>query len=268
MSKFGDSYVLESGRAGHARLRMISEIHDGRTRQLLTQAGLGPGHRYVEFGCGLGYVTRWAATQGAHALGIDLSQDQVAAATELAQEAAIANAEFRSASVYDPGLEPDTFDVSYSRWLLVHLQQPVDAMRSIYRALKPGGVMVCEEADISVIYAEPHSAAYQDFVGIALAGGGQRGVDYSGGRRAHVWAKLAGFDVLHSDAYQPHYLAGPHKGFWNWTLQEAGAGLVKEGLLPQARLDELAAGMTAADEDPGTLVAHCRMHQLIARKPL
>jgi cyclopropane fatty-acyl-phospholipid synthase-like methyltransferase len=39
----------------------------------------------VEFGCGLGYVTRWATSVGADALGIDLSADQIAQATELAE---------------------------------------------------------------------------------------------------------------------------------------------------------------------------------------
>ena len=34
------------------------------------------------------------------------------------------------------------------------------------------------------------------------------------------------------------------------------------------RLRELAGGMRAADEDPDVIVAHSRMHQLIARKPL
>ena len=34
------------------------------------------------------------------------------------------------------------------------------------------------------------------------------------------------------------------------------------------RLDELVTGMTEADESPTTVVAHCRMHQVIARKPL
>jgi hypothetical protein len=31
-------------------------------------------------------------------------------------------------------------------------------MRSIYAAFKPGGLMVCEEADLSAIYTEPPSA--------------------------------------------------------------------------------------------------------------
>jgi hypothetical protein len=94
-----------------------------------------------------------------------------------------------------------------------------------------------------------------------------RGVDYSGGRRTHLWAKEAGFELVHGDAYHPHYLAGKHKGFWNWTLHAVGRGMVREGSLSAGRLEELAAGMSEADASPITLVAHCRMHQLIARKP-
>jgi hypothetical protein len=37
--------------------------------------------------------------------------------------------------------------------------------------------------------------------------------------------------------------------------------------LSAARLEELVAGMDAADASPDTVVAHCRMHQLIAKKP-
>jgi 2-polyprenyl-3-methyl-5-hydroxy-6-metoxy-1,4-benzoquinol methylase len=81
----------------------------------------------VEFGCGLGYVTRWAASEGAHATGIDLNEDHLMVATELAQEAGLKTAHFRPANVYEPGLEPDSVDVSYSRWLMVHLKNPVGA---------------------------------------------------------------------------------------------------------------------------------------------
>jgi 2-polyprenyl-3-methyl-5-hydroxy-6-metoxy-1,4-benzoquinol methylase len=264
----GDRYILTgSGRSDHDRLRMISEIHDGRTRELLRCAGFLPGHRFVEFGCGLGYVSRWAASQGAHATGIDLNPEQVAVASDLAREAGLQTAQFRLGNVYEPGLEPDSVDLSYSRWLMVHLNKPVEAMRAIYTALKPGGVMVCEEADVSAVYAEPASAAYVELREIFLEGGRQRGVDYSHGRRAHTWAKEAGFELVHVDAYHPHYLTGEHKGFWSWTLHTAGLGLVNEGSLSAARLEELVAGMREADASPDTVVAHCRMHQLIARKP-
>src|ERR1700745_3168 len=98
MSTLGDKYLLGAGRSDHDRLRVISEIHDGRTREWLRRAGFVSGHCFVEFGCGLGYVTRWAASEGAHAIGIDLNEDHMAVATELAHEAGLKTAHFRLAN--------------------------------------------------------------------------------------------------------------------------------------------------------------------------
>ena len=266
MSTVGDNYILP-GQSDHDRLRVISEIHDGETQELLRRAGLFRGCRFVEFGCGMGYVTRWAAAEGAHATGLDVNEEQVRASQELARQAGLTNADFRKANIYEPSLEPESIDIAYCRWLMVHLTRPVDAMNVIYQALKPGGVMVCEEAGVSAVYAEPRSEAYEEMRDIALHAGRQRGVDYDGGRYAHLWAKEAGFELVHVSAYHPHYLNGPHKGFWNWTLRNAALRLVDEGTLSHDRWKELVAGMTAADNSSDTVVAHCRMHQLIANKP-
>lgn len=175
MSTIGDRYVLGDGRSDHDRLRVISEIHDDRTRELLLRAGFAPGHEFVEFGCGLGYVTRWAAATGARATGIDVNPEQIAVAQGLATDAGLQTAHFRLGSIYEPGLPHGSVDMSYSRWLMVHLNRPVDAMRAIHSALKPGGVMVCEEADVSAVYAEPRSAAYEELRDICLDAGPARG---------------------------------------------------------------------------------------------
>jgi 2-polyprenyl-3-methyl-5-hydroxy-6-metoxy-1,4-benzoquinol methylase len=267
MSTLGDKYILGSGRTDHDRLHVISEIHDDQTHELLLRAGLAPKHHFVEFGCGLGYVSRWAAEQGAHATGIDVNPEQVAVANELARDAHLKTAQFRVGNIYEPQFQAGSMDMSYSRWLMVHLNKPVQAMRAIYDALKPGGVMVCEEADVSAVYAEPNCAAYVELREICLEGGRRRGVDYAHGRRVHTWAKEAGFEVLHINAYHPHYITGKHKGFWNWTLRAVADGLVNEGTLSKTHLQELVTRMNETDASPNTVVAHCRMHQLIAKKP-
>ena len=266
MATVGDNYILP-GQSDHDRLRMISEIHDGATHDLLRLAGFAPGFRFVEFGCGMGYVSRWAAAEGARATGIDVNQEQVNACQALADAEGLANADFRVGNIYEPDFEPDSVDMAYCRWLMVHLTRPVDAMRAIYKILKPGGVMICEEAGVGQVYAEPRSEAYEEMRDIALKAGQARGVDYDGGRYAHLWAKDASFELVHVAAYHPHYLNGPYKSFWNWTLRNAVQRLVDDGQLPRERFDQLVAGMTAADNSPETVVAHCRMHQLIARKP-
>src|ERR1043165_4584190 len=133
---------------------------------------------------------------GAHAAGIDLNPEQVGVANGLAKEAGLQTAHFRVASVYEPELDSESMDVAYCRWLMVHLNRPVDAMRAIYPALNPGGVMVCEEADVSGVYAEPVNSSYVELREICLEAGRRRGVDYEGGRRAHMWAREAGFELV------------------------------------------------------------------------
>jgi cyclopropane fatty-acyl-phospholipid synthase-like methyltransferase len=267
MTAFGDNYILASGRSGHDRLRMLCEIHDPHTRQLLLRAGLDSMHRYVEFGCGLGYVARWAATQAAHVTATDLSEEQLAESKRMADEQGLTNIHFQSANIYEHGLAHETYDVSYSRWLLMHLNRPVDAMRSIREALKPGGIMVCEEADLSAIYTEPPTDGYHAYREIAFAAGDVINVDYAAGRHLHLWALEAGFELLHVDAYQPHYIRGPYKNFWSWTFQESAPNAIRLGLLTDERWRELAHDMRKADESPSVLVAHARTGQLIARKP-
>ena len=267
MSSFGDQYVLSSGRTGHDRLRMLCEIHDPHTRDLLERAGLTTAHRYVEFGCGLGYVARWAARHASSVTAVDLSDEHLGEAQRLAESDGLTNIEFLNRNIYAHGLPPDAFDISYSRWLLIHLKQPVDAMRQIRDALKPGGVMVCEEADLSAIYTEPRTFGYEEYRALALDTGRQRGVDYEGGRRLHIWAREAGFEIVEVGAYHPHYVSGRHKGFWNWTFEEAGRSLVEAGVIDVDELDRLVGGMRLADQESSVLVAHARNHQLIARKP-
>jgi 2-polyprenyl-3-methyl-5-hydroxy-6-metoxy-1,4-benzoquinol methylase len=141
MGSFGDRYILESGRSGHERLRMLCEIHDPHTKALLLRAGLSAGHRYVEFGCGLGYIARWAATQVSDVTAINLSEEHLGEARRLAA-ADLRNIVWINASIYETGLSENSFDYAYARWMFVHLNRPIDAMRNVFEALKPGGIMV------------------------------------------------------------------------------------------------------------------------------
>ncbi len=268
MATHGDRYILAAGRTGHARLQMLCDIHDSGTHELLLRAGIATAQRYVEFGRGLGLVSQWAASQATDVVAIDLSQDQLAEARDRAAAAGLENIEFREASIYEHGLPAESFDVSYSRYLLVHLNEPVQAMEAIYSSLKPGGTMVCEEVDISVVYTEPATEAYHTFRDLTLVAGEKGGVDYAGGRRLHRWAREAGFEIVEVNAYQRHYVSGPFKRFWSWTFLEAGPSMIEAGMLTEERFEQLASGMQEADDDPEIQVGHARHHQLIARKPV
>lgn len=263
---FGDGYILDAGSAGHRRLHALCAIHDPHSRRLLEDAGLAEGARFAEFGCGLGYVLRWAAARGAEATGVDLSASHLAEARRLAESEGV-RVNLRNESVYAHTLAEGGFDIVYCRFVLSHLDRRVDALRAMARALRPGGLLVCEEPDLATLYAEPPCDGYRRLLEAAMSAGTGRGLDRRCGRRLHLDAAQAGLDVVAADAYQLHYLDGAEKGFWTWTFAEASSALREAGELSSQELDVFLADMRAADADPRTLVGHPRIHQMTARKP-
>ena len=265
MKSFGDDYILSSGPDGHDRLRLLGAIHDPYTRRLLLGAGLGRGMSFVEFGCGLGSVCRWVASQGATAIGIDLSAARIDAAAGLARDEAVTGIEFNVGDVYNGDPRSREVDLVYCRFLLSHLSEPVEAMRTMTACLKRGGLLVCEEPDLRTISTEPHTKDYASVVNAIFEVANLRRQDYRLGRRLALHAQELGLRVRHSDAYQRHFLQGRAKGFWTWSFIEAREAFLEAGVEP-ARLDGWFAGMKSVDRDERVLVGHASMHQLVARR--
>src|SRR5205807_1436266 len=106
-SKIEHGYVLATGDAGAERLRILERIYGPGTRELLLRAGLKPGMRVADIGCGIGSVTRAIADivgpTGA-VVGVDMSSDQIEQARECAESAGQAQASFTQTSATETGL--------------------------------------------------------------------------------------------------------------------------------------------------------------------
>ena len=76
------------------RLQLQSEFLSGPTNQLLRMAGIGPGMRILDVGCGLGDVTMMAARlagASGSVIGADTDADMLAAAERRAADAGLGN---------------------------------------------------------------------------------------------------------------------------------------------------------------------------------
>lgn len=144
--------VIESDDRGYA-LRGSSEMSSiMETRKASTDAGfllpyLRPGMRLLDMGCGQGTITLdlAEAVSPGETIGIDLQEDHLQTARALAEKRGATNTRFLVADVYEPDLEPDSFDVVFANAVLCHLSDPDRAVRVVLRLLKPGGVIALRD---------------------------------------------------------------------------------------------------------------------------
>jgi SAM-dependent methyltransferase len=111
------------------------------TARLLAGGQVQDGQHVLDIGCGCGDVTiRTArATPRGHALGADLSRDQVAEARRLAACAGVANATFEVADAQVRAFPAGMFDLVLSNFGVMFFDDPAAAFANLRKALRPGG---------------------------------------------------------------------------------------------------------------------------------
>ena len=112
------------------------------TAAMLDAAGLRAGHRVLDVAAGAGDQTldiaRRVGPQG-QVLATDLSPAILALARENAQRSGCAQVETRVADGEDLQVEPASFDAALCRLGLMFFPHPLQGLREMHRALRPGG---------------------------------------------------------------------------------------------------------------------------------
>lgn len=110
-------------------------------RHLVDVAGIKPGDRVLDVGCGAGAVTIPAAAAAGpdgHVFAIDLSPNMLARAGEAAH--GLLNVTLGPGDAHDPPFAVGAFRVVLASNVLVFLDEPKQALAAWHRLLAPGGV--------------------------------------------------------------------------------------------------------------------------------
>jgi SAM-dependent methyltransferase len=261
-------YSLATGQAAAHRLAILHQVYGPGTRRLLERAGIASGMHVADLGCGVGTVTAELAHlvgPGGRVVGIDVSRDQLAQARDRLADPIFRHVSFVEASATGTSLPDASFDLIYCRFLLLHLVQPHQALREMHRLLRPGGIIVCEDGDLTSAGSEPPSALNL-FAELFGRLGPIRSVDYTLGRRLYHVVREAGFRSARITFNQPVFATGDRKRLLEWSVAEAGDAFVQAGLISRKELEAGLAAMREAAEDESVLALMPRMAQVWARK--
>ena len=144
-------YVLGYGDAEHGRLARQALLLAPITQRLFRNAGIGPNKRVLDIGSGIGDVALIAARlvgPSGEVVGIERDAGSIERARERAARERLEHVTFVEADASAlPALSP--FDAVVGRFVLNHNPNPAALLRSLRRAVRPGGTVAFQEVSLS-----------------------------------------------------------------------------------------------------------------------
>ena len=140
---------------------------------LLDEAGVGPGMRLLDVGCGPGTITAAAAARGADAVGVDLADGMLALGRERHPGLRLVKGDAEALPFGD-----GEFDAVIGGFILNHLPSAEAAVAETARVLRPGGrlaVAVWDEPSRNRLLGELTAAVHD--AGVPVRGGLPEGPD-------------------------------------------------------------------------------------------
>lgn len=171
------------------------------TLRLLKDAGVGSGMRVLDVGCGNGDVALIAAElvgAGGSVLGMDREISPINAACKRAQESNIGNVTFMHGDLNSPPDDMGLFDAIVGRRVLMYQPDTVQAVRQLLPVLRPGGLVIFHEHDMTMVPASrqamPLHFTVQNWLKEMIK---REGADLSMGFNLHNVLTRAGLTVDH-----------------------------------------------------------------------
>jgi tocopherol O-methyltransferase len=164
-------------------------------RILAERAGVKPGERVLDAGCGVGGSSQWLARErGARVVGINLVRRQLAEARRFARRRGLSDrVSFVPADFTRLPFAPASFDVVWAVESLCHAADKGAFYREVSRVLRPGGRLVVAEY---MRNARPLDAPGEERLASWLSGWAIPDLDTRNEHERHVSAaELAGLDV-------------------------------------------------------------------------
>ncbi len=144
-------YSLGHSDAELQRLTWQAEVLRPYAERLLRMAGIGPGMRVLDVGCGTGDVAMLAARlvgPSGSVTGIDRSERPLATAARRAGSARLPWVQFHHATL-EEFEGPAPFDAVIGRYVVIHQADPASFLRAAGRHLAAGGVLAFHEMNVA-----------------------------------------------------------------------------------------------------------------------
>jgi SAM-dependent methyltransferase len=155
------AYALGCSQTEQRRLVLQGGYLGESTERIFRKAGIQPGMSVLDIGCGVGDVSLLAASlvgPDGSVVGIDRTASSIDTARERA--AGLPNVAFETGDLasLDPGRQ---FDALVGRLVLMYLPDPAAALDRLLRFVRPGGIVVFQEMEMSLARSVPRMRLFE-----------------------------------------------------------------------------------------------------------
>jgi SAM-dependent methyltransferase len=264
-------YALGSWYGETERLRRQAEELADVSSTVLDRAGLGPGQRAIDLGCGpRGVVDVMArrVTPGGTVIAVDADPDHVAAARAFVAERHLDGVEVVVADARSTGLPEASFDVVHCRTLLVTVPRPAEVVAEMARLVRPGGWVVAVEPDVEYSMCYPPCVAFERICELFIVAFSRNGADPMLGRKLPELFGRAGMRDVWVDVKPQLFPPGHTRRTNRLDLARSLARpIVAMGLASEAELEELDRQARAHLNHPDTVTMSGFLFLAGGRKP-
>jgi SAM-dependent methyltransferase len=266
-----DAYLLGRSRAEEERLRKQVADLAVEARWLLDQLDIPVGARALELGCGpqgvLDLLSERVGPRGS-VVGLERSGHFAASARQFVADRRLGNVEVVEGDAKATNLPRGSFDVVFSRFVLVNVPEPERVVDEMVALLRPGGVVASHEADYLPHVCDPPSHAWDRLMEIFRAHCRAIGVDPFVGRRTHRMLRVAGIVDVQVRPVIHVYPHGHHRRTILLDfIRDIRDAAIRGGVVGERELDELVDELQHHLDDPDTLVVSHLYFQVWGRKP-
>jgi SAM-dependent methyltransferase len=253
MSNSVQEYIHGTSNNEQQRLSRLSRITNDSFIRFL---GNLSGKRVCDFGCGTATLTAEIAAAYPDALitGLEISEEQLRRARETNRDNKNVTLILTDATKSD--LPDSTFDLTFCRYLLEHVPDPVGAVGQMLRITKPGGALACQENDLHNVLYWPAIEGMDRLMGAFCRLQAELSGDPFIGRKLFDIFRRAGASEI-ALTFEPEiYTEDEPDGYRAWLsnahdiLFGVRESLVKRGMIDQSEIDAVLAEMRRRIERP------------------
>lgn len=265
------AYILGVDPAELQRLWSQHGAWAEQMRALLTSAGLRPGMKVLDLGCGPGTTSFELArfvNPGGQVFACDESPACIQSLVSKARELGVTSVDAQVRRVEELGLRDESLDAAYGRWILSWLPDVPCVFDQVSRALRPGGAYILQEyIDWSAMRLLPGTDVFKVVIDACMNSWSTGGGTINIAEEIPTLARQAGLEV---ESFTVNARTGrPHSAVWNWIgdfLTLYLARLVRQSALAPSDYAAFLAEWKEHSQRPDSIVIAPVVADVVLRK--